>query len=79
MTFSLRPIAGTPNHLVQRKNSDGMTEFLAEVVEYPEGFTIYRMDATGVLATELPDPESALTFYESWVRETNPSITGVTE
>jgi hypothetical protein len=79
VTFTLRPIAGTANHLVQRRNSDGLIEFVAEIVRYPEGYTLYRMDATGVLASELSDPESALEFYDRWVRETNPHIQGVME
>ena len=80
MTFSLHPIAGTPNYLIRQKKADGgLVTLVAEVVEYPEGYTLYRMDATGVLAAELPSPDDALAFYKNWVVETNPTIEGIVE
>ena len=79
MTFTLRPIAGTPNHLIRQRTPEGTVVLVAEIVEFPEGYTLYRMDATGVLAAELPSPEKALEFYEAWVRDTNPVIAGVSE
>ncbi|CAN5274980.1 hypothetical protein BH09ACT5_BH09ACT5_12510 [soil metagenome] len=80
MTFTLHPIAGTPNYLIRQKSADQpLVTLVAEVVEYPEGYTLYRMDATGELATELPTPDDALAFYEAWVSETNPVIEGIAE
>ncbi len=80
MTFSLHPIAGTPNFLIRQKKADqSLVTLVAEVVEYPEGYTLYRMDATGELATELPSPDDALAFYQAWVIETNPTIEGILE
>ena len=80
MTFSLHPIAGTPNYLIRQKKSDqSLVTLVAEVVEYPEGYTLYRMDATGELATELATPDDALAFYKNWVIETNPVIEGILE
>ena len=80
MTFSLHPIAGTPNYLIRQKKADEhLVTLVAEVVEYPEGYTLYRMDATGELATELPTPDDALAFYKAWVIETNPTIEGIVE
>ena len=80
MTFSLHPIAGTPNYLIRQKKSDqSLVTLVAEVVEYPEGYTLYRMDATGELAMELPTPDDALEYYKAWVIETNPTIEGIVE
>ena len=80
VTFSLHPIAGTPNYLIRQKKADqSLVTLVAEVVEYPEGYTLYRMDATGELATELPTPDDALAFYKAWVIETNPVIEGIVE
>lgn len=80
VTFSLHPIAGTPNFLIrQRKSDQSLVTLVAEVVQYPEGYTLYRMDATGELATELPTPDDALSFYRAWVIETNPTIEGIVE
>lgn len=80
MTFSLHPIAGTPNYLIRQKKSDEhVVTLVAEVVEYPEGYTLYRMDATGELATELATPDDALAFYTAWVIQTNPVIEGIPE
>jgi hypothetical protein len=80
VTFSLHPIAGTPNYLIRQKKSDqSLVTLVAEVVEYPEGYTLYRMDATGELASRLASPDAALAFYETWVIETNPVIEGILE
>lgn len=80
MTFSLHPIAGTTNYLIRQKKADGgLVTLVAEVVEYPGGYTLYRMDATGVLAADLASPDDALAFYENWVIETNPTIEGILE
>jgi len=80
VTFSLHPIAGTPNFLIrQRKADQSLVTLVAEVVEYPEGYTLYRMDATGELATQLASPDDALAFYKAWVIETNPIIEGIVE
>jgi len=80
VTFSLHPIAGTPNYLIRQKKADEhLVTLVAEVVEYPDGYTLYRMDATGELATELPTPDDALAFYKAWVIETNPTIEGIVE
>ena len=80
MTFSLHPIAGTPNYLIRQKKADqSLVTLVAEIVEYPEGYTLYRMDATGELATELASPDDALAFYKAWVIDTNPVIEGVVE
>ena len=79
VTFTLRPISGTPNHIIRLRTPEGAVVLVAEIVEFPDGYTVYRMDATGVLAAGLESPESALEFYESWVRETNPIIEGVSE
>ena len=70
VTFSLHPIAGTPNFLIRRRSSEtSLVTLVAEIVEYPEGYTLYRMDATGELASELANPDDALLFYEAWARE----------
>jgi len=80
MVFSLRPITGTPNFLIRQTSPDGPGVVLvAEIVEFPEGYTLYRMDATGQLAASLPTPESALEFYENWFTTTNPTIQGISE
>ena len=80
MTFSLHPIAGTPNYLIRQKKGDqSLVTLVAEIVEYPEGYTLYRMDATGELATELASPDDALAFYKAWVLDTNPTIEGIVE
>ena len=80
MTFSLHPIAGTPNYLIRQKKADqSLVTLVAEVVEYPEGYTLYRMDATGVLAHSLASPDDALAFYKTWVIDTNPTIEGIVE
>ena len=52
---------------------------VAEIVEYPEGYTLYRMDATGELATALANPDDALLFYEAWARDTDEVIEGIEE
>ena len=80
MTFTLHPIAGTPNYLIRQKKADGgLVTLVAEVVEYPEGYTLYRMDATGELATALANPDDALLFYEAWARDTDEVIAGIEE
>lgn len=80
VTFSLHPIAGTPNFLIRQKKADeSFVTLVAEVVEYPEGYTLYRMDATGELAAELASPDAALAAYKAWVVETNPTIEGILE
>ena len=80
VTFTLHPIAGTPNYLIRQKKADEhVVTLVAEVVEYPTGYTLYRMDATGELATELATPDDALAFYKTWVIETNPTIEGILE
>ena len=52
---------------------------VAEIVEYPEGYTLYRMDATGELASELANPDDALLFYEAWARDTDEIVEGIEE
>ena len=80
VTFSLHPIAGTPNYLIRQKSSDDhLVTLVAEIVEHPEGYTLYRMDATGELAAQLATPDDALAFYKEWVIETNPIIEGIVE
>lgn len=80
MTFTLHPIAGTPNYLIRQKAAGGgAVTLVAEIVEYPDGYTLYRMDATGVLAAELPSPDDALALYKQWVTDTNPTIDGIVE
>ena len=78
MTFSLHPIAGTPNYLIRRRASENsLVTLVAEVVEYPSGYTLYRMDATGELAADLASPDDALLYYEAWVRDTDEIIVGI--
>lgn len=78
MVFELRAIGGTANHLiVQRPTPSAPVMLVAEVVEMPEGYTIYRMDVTGVLGDQLPTPEAALEYFERWVTETGPTLEGV--
>ena len=80
MTFTLHPIAGTANYLIRRRSTENsLVTLVAEVVEFPDGYTLYRMDATGELAAELASPDDALAFYKSWVRDTNPTIEGIAE
>ena len=80
VTFSLHPIAGTPNFLIRRRSSEhSLVTLVAEIVEYPEGYTLYRMDATGELATALANPDDALLFYEAWARDTDEVIEGIEE
>ena len=80
VTFTLHPIAGTPNYLIRQKKADqSIVTLVAEVVEYPEGYTLYRMDATGLLAAELATPDEALAFYKAWVFETKATIEGIVE
>ena len=80
VTFSLHPIAGTPNFLIRRRTSEhSLVTLVAEIVKYPEGYTLYRMDATGELATALANPDDALLFYEAWARDTDDIIEGIEE
>ncbi|CAN5625746.1 hypothetical protein BH10ACT7_BH10ACT7_25780 [soil metagenome] len=78
MTFELRAISGTPNHLiVQRSSTVSAATLVAEIVRMPDGFTIYRMDVTGVLGSGYETPAAALKFFEDWVRDTDPALEGV--
>ena len=78
MTFELRAISGTPNHLiVQRSAAASAALLVAEIVQMSDGFTIYRMDVTGVLGSGFDSPASALDFFVAWVREANPALEGV--
>ena len=80
MTFTLHPIAGTPNYLIRQKKADEhVVTLVAEIVEYPEGYTLYRMDATGELASALANPDDALLFYEAWARDTDEIVEGIEE
>jgi len=78
MTFELKAITGTSNHvIVQRSGESHAATLVAEVVELSDGYTIYRMDVTGVLGSELDSPESALAYFEHWVLTTHPTLDGV--
>lgn len=78
MVFELRSISGTPNHLiVQRTAPSAPAMLVAEIVEMPDGYTIYRMDVTGVLGDHLPTPAAALEYFEDWFRTTKPVLEGV--
>lgn len=78
MTFELRAISGTPNHLIVQRSSEVAAALLvAEIVQMSDGFTIYRMDVTGVLGSGFDTPVSALDFFEAWVREADPTLEGV--
>jgi len=80
VTFTLHPIAGTPNYLIRRRSTENsLVTLVAEVVEFPDGYTLYRMDATGELAAELASPDDALEYYKSWVRDTNTTVEGIAE
>ena len=80
VTFSLHPIAGTPNFLIRRRSAEtSLVTLVAEIVEYPEGYTLYRMDATGELASALANPDDALLFYEAWARDTDEIVEGIEE
>lgn len=78
MTFELRAISGTPNHLIVQRSGEASAALLvAEIVQMSDGFTIYRMDVTGVLGSGFASPATALTFFEEWVREADPTLEGV--
>ncbi len=78
MAFELRPITGTPNHLiVQRAAPAAPAMLVAEIVEMPDGYTIYRMDVTGVLGDHLPTPAAALDYFEEWFTRTAPALEGI--
>lgn len=78
MTFELRAISGTPNHLiVQRSGPASVARLVAEIVQLGDGYTIYRMDVTGVLGSALESPAAALEFFEAWVQSTHPTLEGV--
>ena len=47
------------------------------VVGMDGGFTLLRMDETGVLADRLPSALSAYSFYVLWARYLNPTIVPV--
>ena len=79
MTFELRAISGTDNHvIVQRATPDAPATLVAEVVRMPNGMTIYRMDVTGVLGEGFAGAEEALEFFTEWVRTTGTNLAGVT-
>lgn len=70
MAFQLKQLSGTSNYVIlQQDAAAGFTLLVAEVVQLPDGYAIYRMDVTGVLATELDSPTDALSAFESWVVE----------
>ena len=78
MGFTLRALTGTGNHVVVRRASKSLVaQLVAEIVQMPDGYTIYRMDVTGVLGSGFGSPTEALAFFESWVSETHPSLEGV--
>jgi hypothetical protein len=77
MTFALRAIAGTQNHLIVQRSDALPAQLVAEIVLMPDGFTIYRMDVTGVLGSGLASPAAALEYFTDWVRETRPALEGV--
>lgn len=77
MRFTLRPIAGTPNFLIMQRAEGGRAELVAEIVAVATTYVLYRMDATGELASNLASPEDALSAYVAWVERTNPDIAGV--
>ena len=78
MQFSIHPITGTENHVIRQRSAGSSSVVLvAEVVKGLTGYSVLRMDATGVLANNLPSPLSALSFYTLWVKDTGPVILGL--
>lgn len=78
MRYSIHPLAGTENHVIRQRTAGSASVVLvAEVVKGLEGYSVLRMDATGVLANHLPSPLSALNFYILWVKNTGPTIFGL--
>ena len=78
MRYSIHPIAGTENHVIRQRTAGSASVVLvAEVVKGLNGYSVLRMDATGVLANNLPSPLSALSFYTLWVKDTGPVILGL--
>ena len=78
MLYTIHPLAGTESHVIRQRDAGSATVVLvAEVVKTPGGYSVLRMDATGVLAENLPSPQSALSFYILWVRYTGPTIFGL--
>ena len=78
MRYSIHPIAGTENHVIRQRAAGAASVVLvAEVVRGETGYSLLRMDATGVLAHNLPSPLSALNFYILWVKNTGPTILGL--
>ena len=78
MRYTIHPIAGTESHVIRQRDASSATVVLvAEVVGGVNGYSLLRMDATGVLAEHLPSPLSALNFYILWVKNTGPTIFGL--
>ena len=80
MLYSLHQLPDTTVFVISgRESVKAPAMLVAEVVTSLDGigFTLLRMDATGVLAENLPSPLSAWSFYLLWVRYCGPTITGV--
>ena len=79
MFYTLHELPGTTTHVIsQRASRKDVAALVAEIVTSPRGgFTLLRMDETGVLADGLPSALSAYSFYVLWARYLNPTIVPV--
>jgi len=74
MLYTLHELPGTGMHVIsQRASRKDVAALVAEIVASPGGgFTLLRMDETGVIADRLPSVLSAYSFYVLWSRYLNP-------
>ena len=80
MFYALLGISGTTTHVISvRPSPKAPAELVAEIVASADGhgFTLLRMDETGVLADRLPSALSAYAFYVLWARYLSPTIVPV--
>ncbi len=80
MLYTLHELSGTSTHVIsQRASRKHAAALVAEIVTNPDGrgYTLLRIDETGVLADRLPSPLSAYCFYVLWARYLNPTIVPV--
>lgn len=78
MFYALLEISGTTTHVISvRAAPKAPAELVAEIVTGDGGYTLLRMDETGVLADGLPSALSAYCFYVLWARYLNPTIVPV--
>ena len=79
MLYTLHELSGTSTHVIsQRASRKDVAALVAEIVVGMDGgFTLLRMDETGVLADRLPSALSAYSFYVLWTRYLNPTIVPV--